>query len=306
MKIKFLESYSDDAKKYVVLLIVGIAIVIGVALYFLQVIWTGNSKKQDDGTSNNQTVSESNDDTVKIGSYSKVNNGRSLILKEYFTDIFRLLSSGTKEEIYNSVSKDYITKYNYSSTSLYNKLKSKQMIGKAFESKSYSYASNPRFGNIYSLEMSSVDGSVLDKLLIIEDKPRSYKLSFESYIGKKSQDVNVVYEGVKLSIKSVEEYRDRIYFDIQIQNLNENEIVLNYGASANEAIYVELEDESRIYNILTFFDSREIKLSSNQSLTGRVEFLISDLQSSNIKKMGLVNVYNSQSETRSNFEYEIY
>lgn len=307
MKVKFLGNYSEDSKKMLLVLVIGIALVLGISLYLLQQIWGKNKENNavDSQADNQDTVEELQND-LKLGSYSNVTNGRSLILKEYFTDIFRLLSSGTKDEIYKVVSKDYLIKYGYDSTSLYNKLQSKQMVGKAFESKSYSYAKNPRFGNIYSLEISSIDNKVLDKLLIIEDKPRSYKLSFESYIGKKAQDVSVIYEGVRLNITSVEEYRDRVYFDIQIKNLNENEIILNYGGTANEAIYAELKDGSKIYNILSFFSSKEIKLRKEESVEGKIEFLINDLQSADINKICLVNVYNTQSQTKSNYEYKVY
>lgn len=306
MKPNFLGKDELGDRGAAILLGIGVIIVVGVAFFVLQKIWIKDDKVDVSQTDESPSIEESNIENVKLGSFTSVTNGQSLILKEYFSEIFRLFSSGTKEEIYAKVSKDFLQKYGYDSNMLYNKLKNKNIIGKAFESKEYSYIKNPRFGNIYSLEISSVDGSVLDRIIILEEKPRSYKLSFESYLGLKEQDINVVREGVKLSITSVEEYRDRVYFDIVIQNLNEDSVILNYGSQANEAIYAELANGSKVYNILNFFSSKEIELKSNQSVTAKVEFLASDLQTANITKIGIVNVYNSQSETTSNFEYQVY
>ncbi len=305
MKGKFWEEYSEDAKKMIILLIVGVVLVVGFGLFLLKMIWIGPDEDADE-TANNTEVEEKVTVSNNVGTYLAVNNGQSLILKEYFSEIFRVLSSGTEKEVYSMLSKDYIEKYGYSSAAIYNKLKNKNMIGKAFECKEYSKAENPRFGNIYSLEISSVDGNVLDRLMIIEDKPRSYSLSFESYIGEKDLNIEVVREGVKLIINHVEEYRDRVYFDITVQNLNESDVILNYGSESNEAIYVELNDSKKVYNIISLFSSQEILLKPNGSMNGKVEFLINDLQSAFIKKMCLVNVYNAQSQTTSNFEYEIY
>lgn len=299
----------QELKNRVIILGLGVLLVIFVAFFLLGNIWTesGSANNQNSNSvSSKNEVSVKEDETKILGRIYSVSNGQDKILKEYFSDIFKTLASSDEDEIYNITSKDYLEKYNLDKNKLYNKLRNKGLVGKAFECKKYAVADNPRFGMVYSLEISSVDGSILDRIIVIEESPRNYKVSYDSYVGKVVQDIEIVKEGLKMEIASVEEYKDVVYLRMALENTTDDVLVLNSGKNAAEAIYLNLTGDTKIYNTKDFFMSKEIELKPGQRISMDQEFFISDLQSSKINKLVIVNVYNTASQTKENYEYSIY
>ena len=299
----------QELKNRVIILGLGVLLVIFVAFFLIGNIWTesrsANNQNSNSVSSTNE-VSVKEDETKILGRIYSVSNGQDKILKEYFSDIFKTLASSDEDEIYNITSKDYLEKYNLDKNKLYNKLRNKGLVGKAFECKKYAVADNPRFGMVYSLEISSVDGSILDRIIVIEESPRNYKVSYDSYVGKVVQDIEIVKEGLKMEIASVEEYKDVVYLRMALENTTDDVLVLNSGKNAAEAIYLNLTGDTKIYNTKDFFMSKEIELKPGQRISMDQEFFISDLQSSKINKLVIVNVYNTASQTKENYEYSIY
>ena len=299
----------QELKNRVIILGLGVLLVIFVAFFLLGNIWTesGSANNQNSNSvSSTNEVSVKEDETKILGRIYSVSNGQDKILKEYFSDIFKTLASSDEDEIYNITSKDYLEKYNLDKNKLYNKLRNKGLVGKAFECKKYAVADNPRFGMVYSLEISSIDGSIIDRIIVIEESPRNYKVSYDSYVGKVVQDIEIVKEGLKMEIASVEEYKDVVYLRMALENTTDDVLVLNSGKNAAEAIYLNLTGDTKIYNTKDFFMSKEIELKPWQRISMDQEFFISDLQSSKINKLVIVNVYNTASQTKENYEYSIY
>ena len=299
----------QELKNRVIILGLGVLLVIFVAFFLLGNIWTesGSANNQNSNSvSSTNEVSVKEDETKILGRIYSVSNGQDKILKEYFSDIFKTLASSDEDEIYNITSKDYLEKYNLDKNKLYNKLRNKGLVGKAFECKKYAVADNPRFGMVYSLEISSIDGSIIDRIIVIEESPRNYKVSYDSYVGKVVQDIEIVKEGLKMEIASVEEYKDVVYLRMALENTTDDVLILNSGKNAAEAIYLNLTGDTKIYNTKDFFMSKEIELKPGQRISMDQEFFISDLQSSKINKLVIVNVYNTASQTKENYEYSIY
>ena len=299
----------QELKNRVIILGLGVLLVIFVAFFLLGNIWTesGSANNQNSNSvSSTNEVSVKEDETKILGRIYSVSNGQDKILKEYFSDIFKTLASSDEDEIYNITSKDYLEKYNLDKNKLYNKLRNKGLVGKAFECKKYAVADNPRFGMVYSLEISSIDGSIIDRIIVIEESPRNYKVSYDSYVGKVVQDIEIVKEGLKMEIASVEEYKDVVYLRMALENTTDDVLVLNSGKNAAEAIYLNLTGDTKIYNTKDFFMSKEIELKPGQRISMDQEFFISDLQSSKINKLVIVNVYNTASQTKENYEYSVY
>ena len=309
MANKKIEIFTEEAGYKITILGIGILAVVFIAGLALQYVWTTPMNSNTENA-NNQEVTNSQEignlSNLEFGQYIQVNNGEERILKEYFSKIFMTLSSGTAEEVYNITATDYIKKNNYNPTSLYNHLKNKGIVGKAFECTKYSVANNPRFGRVFSLEMNSIDNKIIDKLIIIEESPRHYKVSFEEYIGKKDQDIELIREGLKLNILSVEEYKDRVYFNIKLENVSNDVIVINNDERASEPISVILSNQKTIYSSKDWFMASSRTLKPNQSVESTVVFYIIDLQSSKIQKMKIIDVYNETSKSTANFEYQIY
>ena len=299
----------QELKNRVIILGLGVLLVIFVAFFLLGNIWTesGSANNQNSNSvSSTNEVSVKEDETKILGRIYSVSNGQDKILKEYFSDIFKTLASSDEDEIYNITSKDYLEKYNLDKNKLYNKLRNKGLVGKAFECKKYAVADNPRFGMVYSLEISSIDGSIIDRIIVIEESPRNYKVSYDSYVGKVVQDIEIVKEGLKMEIASVEEYKDVVYLRMALENTTDDVLILNSGKNAAEAIYLNLTGDTKIYNTKDFFMSKEIELKPGQRISMDQEFFISDLQSSKINKLVIVNVYNTASQTKENYEYSVY
>ena len=300
----------DESRTRLIILALGILLVAFVAMWFLGNIWSSN----DESTSAVQNVSsDASSETVKeqlqtqtIGSYSNVTNGQDRIVKEYFADIFKVFTSGSKEDIYDITSKYYIEKYSLDADSLYSKLKKKGLLGKAFDCTNYVTIDNPRFGRLYSLEISSIDGRYNDKIILIEEKPRDFKVTFDSYIGKKNLEYEVINRGLKLRLNNVEEYRDVVYFSISLENVSDDVLVLNSKSNASEAIYLVLDGNTKIYDTYDYFNGNEKVLRPNEKITFKQEFFISDLQAGKIKDLGIVNVLNQTSKTEEDFIFNLY
>ncbi|MBR1884018.1 MAG: hypothetical protein IJ809_03630 [Clostridia bacterium] len=297
----------EQSKNRIIVLGLGVLLVAFVALWIIGNIWTSNENTSVVSQPSENEAEENVTSVEKVlGVVYNETSGQDRILREYFSDIFKVLASSDEDAIYAITSSDYLEKYNLNTSTLYKKLVNKGLVGKAFECKKYAVANNPRFGKIYSLEISSIDGSVLDRIIVIEESPRDYKISFDSYVGKRPQDISITKEGLKLQITSVEEFKDVVYFKIALENTSDNTLVLNHDRNAAEAIYLNLNKSTKIYNTKDFFASQEIVLNPGDRITTEQEFFISDLQSYKINKLVIVNVYNQASQTNENYEYSIY
>ncbi len=309
MANKKFELFTEEAGSKVIILVIAILAVIFIAGLILQRVWTTptNSENKEDLSQNVDNNNGSNaSKNLKFGKYSTVSNGEELILKEYFSDIFMTLSSGSQDEVYSITSKDYINRKNYDVNSLYNFLKSKGIVGKAFECTKYSVAVNPRFGRVFSLEIASADSKIIDRLIIIESSPRHYTISFDGYVGKKSQDIELTRDGLKLRIVNVEEYKDIAYFTIELTNVSSDTLVINNQNRASEPVRVKLSNDKNIYNSSDWFMANSKILKPGQSVRSTVMFSIIDLQASKIKSMTIVDVYNETTKATSDYEYQIY
>ena len=189
---------------------------------------------------------------------------------------------------------------------IYNALKKKGIVGKAFECTEYAVAQNPRFGRVFSLEMVSIDKKVIDRLIIIEESPRHFKISFDGYVGTERQNVEVTREGLKLNILNAEEYKDRVHFKMKITNVSEDIIVMNSQNRASEPVYVLLSNDKKIYNSDDIFVTKSITLKPGESFEAEMTFYTVDLQAARIKKLYIIDVYNETSKSTTTFEYDIY
>lgn len=303
-------SSSEEYKVKVIIIIIAMIFVVFLALYLVQFLWTSSLFTNENNNENEESISENATTTlnkdIEIGSYVQISYTSDMIVKEYFQDIFTTLTSKSASDIYKITSQDFINEYKYTESSLYSMLSKKSLIGKAFECTKYTVKSNPRFGRIYALEIASIDSKVIDKILVIEESPRNYKISFDSYIGTKKENIEIIREGIKLSINNVKEYRNKINFSIQIENMNTKNIVLNNKNTLAEPINITLSDGSTVYPSSVWCNGNELTLKPGAIYTINLTFSTDDLLTSDIKKINLMCVYDEANDIENNLEFSIY
>jgi len=130
---------------------------------------------------------------------------------------------------------DYISTYQFSEEKLYSILKNKGIIGKKFILADCITAIIE--GNtIYQLQLKSSDNTTYFNLNVIEESPNRFTIAFDNFLMISERNTEQSKDGLKLKIRNVTYYTDRIVTTATLTNSNNFTSFVNYQSLA-ESIY---------------------------------------------------------------------
>lgn len=287
-----------NSKKIVILLYLGIAFVTILTIFILGSIWSSDSNTE---TEQNVEVLDE-----ELSSYVFTNYDYDDVISKYFNEILAILSSENKQEIYELVSSDFLELTGYSEDELYEYLNKKTLIGNLFSCEQYIVLEHSNLGVIYEIQLYT-SSNVQEKILVIEDSPNNYTISFDNYICENDYDYSITKSNLKITLEKIIEYTTKVYITLSLENTGNEEIIIN-NKNYYEDVFLTFTKSTtgNVVHTNYWLSGQELSLASSEKITKEFIFDISDLSSGVMNSIILYDVYNEATKQTSDLEYELF
>ena len=272
-----------------------IAVIISIILIFL--VWKNfaqNVGKQEETPTEQMTIGKFN---VKEYNNDYAINKYLNILNEYFYN-------AEVKEIYNLMSTDYISTYQFSEEKLYSILKNKGIIGKKFILADCITAIIE--GNtIYQLQLKSSDNTTYFNLNVIEESPNRFTIAFDNFLMISERNTEQSKDGLKLKIRNVTYYTDRIVTTATLTNSNNFTSFVNYQ-SLSESIYYRT-DNSQVIDYVTeasVFNGECKIMPPNSDIELRFDVNMNFNMFSSIESLVIKDIKLTENSSGIDYEYD--
>ncbi len=263
-----------NQRKLVLVTILAITACIVFMIISMFAIWSpkkGNKKESIDGRK-------------KVYSYNDNENFKEKTFNLYKSEVKRLLMPINTKQLYEKLDKDYLNKNNLNSDNIAKFLNDNNLLSNNIDFRNYIAIEN---GDtyIYRIMYNTFDdrNRILSSCVInlIEEKPFSYTLSFESdSLDILKHNVTRTVEGINFSIKNVENTKNSAKFEIIIKNTNEKDIELNFDDVNN--VMLVLKNGNQIKMSAAVISADEDVLTKGSSVEKEAFFNV------NLEEQGLI------------------
>lgn len=290
------EEIQNNPKLFISVIITGIVLIIIIVATLLILIWS--PKK------NTQNESVNNTESTETGTFIYNNTTEKQVIEKYCSDILETLSMQNKDEIYASVSKEYISSKSFNKDSLYVFLQKKGLIGKLLKFYSYQAAVHNTYGKVFEIEIGTYDSYLREKILLIESSPRNYKISFDGFIGENNTKKEIVRDGIKVSINNIREYVTEMEVKLTINNITNSDIVLNTEGNY-ENIYLKLNNGQEVRMSSVWLSGVTKTLTPSTTINLDLKFSPGYLSSGSVNAIVIKDVYSDISKETKDIEFPI-
>ena len=287
----------EEDKKIVKIFMVLTVLSIIVALVLIVMIWKTNSFS-------NTSKIESSIENVEVGEFLYNNYNLEYAIKSYSDKICQLLKSAEVEELYNNyLSESYKSYYNLSEQDFYNNLMSKGLIGRNLLVTEY-FNTNINGKRIFFVKFITENKTASSEITIIEDSPEVFKIAFDGFISQDSNPIEKNEDGVKLQIKTVTYFKDRIIYKGSLTNLNSYVL---YGNTEHkyENMYLRFNDDNEFVTKATILSGNSFELTNGASLAVEINVDMNASHFKYIKKIVFKDMRFSENGPLTELVYEI-
>lgn len=282
-------------EKIAKILFVSIFVAILVALILIVLVWANFAKIR--ANAGKEIIT----DDLNIGYFSKKTYSREDNIKKYISKLNIYFNNADIDSLYELLSDDYKNYYSYTKEQFFSNLKGKNVFGHNFNSQNYVYSTIDD-KKIYKIVLNSEDMTTSLELNIIESSPNNFKFSLDNFIMKNDEVREQVINGVKLRIKEVIYYNDRIVTNATLVNSNDYSILVNNKPSA-EAIYYRVANADYLTEAAVFNGESKI-INSNSELELQFDVRMSFTLFNKIKSLVIKDVKLTPNSSIIELEYD--
>ena len=286
-----------NERNLAIICIVIIAITIIIVINLLYLIWKPKSENTD-----NKFIKED-----ELTSEYKFTNYKSQdVVEKYFTEIVTILGNGNIHEIYEYISKEFLDEKKYDKEQLYNYLKNKSLIENLLSATQYKYIEHYNLGRIYEITVVSTT-NVENKILLIEESPNNYKLSFDNFINEANPNNSATKNGLKVTVNNIKEYTSKMYITLTLENVGTEEIIINDKNRIEDVYITFLKNQNlSVPNSNSWLNGKEKILRPSEKVTQKLIYTLTDLSSSVLESIVIKDVYNKATEEISDLEFNLF
>ncbi len=296
-----MEGFFDD-KRVLVACIVGIIIVVTLALIAIVFIWNTN-------VFNNANAENEIIDTTEItknsdiGIYKTVSLSQEDIINRYASKIAYVLQYGTISDIYDILDPSYAQYYNLTESDLENKIRGKDIMGKALDMKKYSLTSLTD-RKVYTITYSTDNGKNTGTFNVIELSPNRYGIAFDDFKAYYKEEKEIINDGLKVTLYDQVIFNDKYSLKATLKNLNDEEYIINTNG-AYENCYIRLNNSNDIRTNTTVLSGNSVTLGKNDELNYNLEFGILNFSYSTAKSIVFKDISSSNNGIVKEYEFDI-
>lgn len=283
----------DKDKKIVIILMVSISFIVILFGYLMYYIWKPSS------SDDNITTEQQEINYYEFTSYTTED-----VITEYFNEISTYFLSEDKENIYNFTSEDFLNEKNFDADELYDYLDKKGILNTLITCTEYKVIEHYDLGYVYELNLLT-NNNVNEKILIIEESPNNYKISFDNYIYETYPDVSMTINGLKFTVDKIKEYTTKLYITMSFENTTQDNIVINNKYNY-EAIYLSFSDSNTILHSNSWLSGSPRTIKPNEIIKYEFIYDISELSGGSITSITVLDVLNDSTKEETSIEYEIF
>lgn len=200
-----------------------------------------NSQKKEIYTPEKTTISGTNVRPQKQeDNKTVINDFINYCNQKQIEQAYNLLTEDCKEEVFfsniNNFSNNYVNK-------IFNGKKTYSMQSWINRDTHTTYKVKIVEDMISTGKITSVQNEIEDYYTVVQEEGK-YKLNINSYIVRKQINKEKESQGVKITIISKDTYRDYETYEIKVENLNQNTILLD-SQESTDSMYVFASNESK-------------------------------------------------------------
>lgn len=200
-----------------------------------------NSQKQEIYTPEKTTISGTNVRPQKQeDNKTVIDNFLNYCNQKQIEQAYNLLTEDCKEEVFfsniNNFSNNYVNK-------IFNSKKTYSMQSWINRDTYTTYKVKIVDDMISTGKITSAQNEIEDYYTVVQEEGK-YKLNINSYIVRKQINKEKESQGVKITIISKDTYRDYETYEIKVENLNQNTILLD-SQESTDSMYVFASNESK-------------------------------------------------------------
>lgn len=288
MKFEDIINNEEKVKSFVVLMVVGIALVAIVGIYSLIKIWTPDD----------EVVSETENND--LGTYQVKNISQEEMAKTYFSNIFVDMYNEDYESLFKLLDPLYVKENSVTVDKLRNYIQNNGMGGTDLVLEKYDVESIEGY-RVYTLQVALLDKSKVEKIIVKEKSPKDITISFGNKLYYEDTSNKVSQDGLEYECISVEDAGTQITVKVNIKNISTNNIIIN----RDKQIYAvkAITDKNTMVNMVSdTITGRTIELTPEQTFTYIGVFRKNDYTT--IKGIRLESVISTKTGISINSTYE--
>lgn len=193
--------------------IIGILFVLVFLLASLIIIWMPKEDKKE----------------FKLGDISDTTYTDDMVISEYVENISSLLKKNDYEKLYSLVSDDYKDYSELTLESLKQKFEELEISDQEVVLLDYEKNSLEGYNNIFVTNIRGKKSSVSARIIIKENSPRNYKISFDDLILMDKNPILKNSDNVEITLLNKKYMTGSSEFVLKFKNKNKDSVYLNYN-----------------------------------------------------------------------------
>lgn len=208
----------NKQRQLIVAVVIGIILVVILTIVYLIFLWTPEPEKEK---------------VYEVGSVDIVQKSEEDILLKYYDEISKMLMASDLDKLASLVSEQYLEYKDYTIEDVKKYIADKNITNKKLELASSSIYSFSEYTNVYYLDIKASGEVYSLGVVVIEESPNNYKLSFDKFVDYKENIYSTSLESIGLVIKNRTRFLTSVDYRVRITNNYDKAITINSKKAAN-------------------------------------------------------------------------
>lgn len=311
--LKIIRIYNQNRRKVWLGLIIVVFIMVIISLieqvYQKQAI-INNQKILQEQAKNKEKKNPS--DTVDYNKASTSLTSGEGVNNSVRDEIQGLLEQFTKSVTNNQIHEAYALlskeckQIQYPSVEIFANSYCKEIINKTYNFQLWSYTNGiyvyqvEYIENLLSTGINTTKNSIQD-YITVKKQDGEYKLSINKLIQKRDLNTTAESKNIQIKLNNVETYLDYEYYEIEIKNNSDKEIILD-TKEKDDTTYVKNNDGIKIRALLYENDEQDLKIESKETKTIKIKFNNTYNAKKAIQCIGFENIIIDQEKYKKDAE----
>lgn len=273
-------------KTIVTVLVLGIIITVIVVILSLIYIWTPKTKEEAQ--------------KLELGEYMPAGIGETQVVEKYINEIGFLIKNKAFNKLFQKVNKGYIDKFTMTENNFEQFIRNKGLVGKKLKVVNFK-KQKINSKTYYKVNVKTNDYKIGTTIIIIEDSPNIYTISFDDFLYERELNREYINDGFKMTVLNEVVRAEKIDLRIKLENLTNKNIILNSSKNENPIRAIKLGDEINIK--LDELSGKSIEMPVNSSKEYTLTVPIEDFKHSTLRAIEIKSVNRNNGSNVNNVQF---